>query len=314
MAGGAQFYIAVPAALGAAASFGLTGVLQHHATRLVPKHRALRPSLLFDLIQQPIWVASVAANIAGIVLQVVALSFGPLLLVQPLLVMGLFFAVLVGSALARRRPDRALLLGAGCCVLGLAAFLLVARPTGGGGVLTVDEVLPLTVGLGITLLVCLSIASRTGGEPRALALALACGVLYGVTAGLIKVVVEQFGAGLLAPFQHWTFYAVCIIGPIGFLLNQNAYQAEAVAAPALAVITTTDPLIGIGIGRLWLGENIRTGAAAVVGEVLALGVMAAGIVALAHRAPHVQSQAQPETIPGESSYDWLSRLLHPGRS
>lgn len=311
-AGDGLLYIAVPAALGAALSFGLTAVLQHHATKMVPRYGALRPGLLFDLIRQPIWVASVVANIAGIALQIVALSYGPLVLVQPLLVMGLLFAVLVGSAMAGQRPDRMLLLGAACCVVGLAGFLLVARPTGGGGQLTLDEVLPLAVGLACVLGICLSIASRAVGESRALSLALACGVLYGVTAGLIKVVVEQFGAGPLAPFQHWTVYAVCVIGPIGFLLNQNAYQAEAVAAPALAVITTTDPLIGIGIGRLWLGENIRTGGAAVFGEVLSLAIMTAGVLALAHRAPHVRGQAQPPEL-AASPPDWLSRLRHSGR-
>lgn len=312
-AGEAQLFIAVPAALGAAASFGFTAVLQHHATRLVPRHGALRPSLLVDLIQQPIWLASVVANVAGIGLQVVALTYGPLVLVQPLLVMGLLFAVLIGSAFARHRPDRMLLLGAGCCVAGLAAFLLVARPTGGGGRLTIDEVLPLAIGLACVLTLCLSIASRAAGEYRALSLALACGVLYGVTAGLIKVVMEQFSTGLLVPFQHWTLYAVCVIGPIGFLLNQNAYQAEALAAPALAVITTTDPLIAIGIGRLWLGENIRTGAAAIFGEVFSLAVMATGILALAHRAPHVRGQAPSPELPAPGS-DWLSWLRHTGRS
>lgn len=308
-----QLFIAVPAALGAALSFGLTAVLQHHATRQVPRYGALRPGLLVVLIQQPIWVASIVANIAGIGFQVVALKYGPLVLVQPLLVMGLLFAVLVGSALRRQRPDRVLLLGAGCCVVGLAGFLLIARPTGGGGVLTLGEVLPLAAGLAVVLAICLATAHRAAGESRALALALACGVLYGVTAGLIKVVVGQFGDGLAAPFQHWTLYAVCLIGPIGFLLNQNAYQADTAAAPALAVITTTDPLIAIGIGRLWLGENIRTGTAAIFGEVVFLGAMTAGILALAHRAPHVGAQqAGPKDLPSIPPA-WLSRVRHSGR-
>lgn len=313
-ADGAQFYIAVPAALAAAGSFGLTAVLQHHATRMVPPHGALRPGLLFDLIQQPVWLASVGANVAGIVLQVVALKYGPLMLVQPLLVTGLLFAVLFGSWFARHPPDRVLMLGAGCCVVGLAAFLLLARPSGGGGELTVDEALPLAIGLACLLTLCLSIASRAAGEARGLALALACGVLYGVTAGLIKLVVEQFDRGILAGFQHWTLYAVCVIGPVGFLLNQNAYQAERVAAPALAVITTTDPLVAIGVGRLWLGEHIRTGGLEVFGEVASLGMMAGGILALAHRAPLARSDTATLPGPQASPQDWLSRLLHPGRS
>lgn len=301
---GPGIYIAVPAALGAAASFGLTAALQHRATRRVPTRGALQPRLLYDLIQQPLFVISVAANIAGVGLQIVALRYGPLMMVQPLLVMGLVFAVVIGSALSQQSPDRVLLGGAGCCVAGLAAFLLMARPSGADTRgLSLSAALPLAVGLAGVLAICLWTASRTSAEWRALALALACGVLYGVTAGLIKVVVGQLDQGLFAPFYHWTLYAVCLIGPIGFLLNQNAYQAERVAAPALGVIITIDPLVAIGIGLMWLGEHIHTDPAAIAGEVLALGVMTAGILALAHRAPQIPggpAGAQPSGAPGDA--------------
>ncbi|MGH3320126.1 MAG: DMT family transporter [Streptosporangiaceae bacterium] len=303
MSGGANVYVAVPAALAAAASFGLTGVLQHRATRHVPWRGALQPSLIVDLIRQPMWLASIIANVAGIALQVVALDYGPLVLIQPLLVTGLLFAVLFGAAMARHRPDRTMLLGAGACMAGLTAFLAVARPSGGSGRLTLDEVLPLAAGLAAILAICVSVASKKSGEVRVLALALAAGVLYGITAGLIKVVVGQMNSGgFFAPFVDWTLYAVCVVGPVGFLLNQNAYQAEAVAAPALAVITTVDPLIGIGIGQMWLGENIHTGLVPVVGEVVALIVMAAGITALSHRAPHLRREAVP--APPQADPGW----------
>lgn len=300
MAAGSVMYIAVPAGMAAAASFGLTAALQHRATRLVPPRGALQPRLLVDLIYQPLFVTSVAANIAGLALQVVALRYGPLMLVQPLLVTGLVFAVLFGSALSRQRPDRVLLGGAACCVVGLAVFLLLAQPSGASGRLSLNAVLPLAIGLAGILTLCLLVASRTRAEMRALALATACGVLYGVTAGLIKVVVDQLDQGYLAPFQHWTLYAVLIIGPLGFLLNQNAYQADRVAAPALAVIITLDPLVGIGIGLMWLGEHINTQPAAVTGEILALGAMAAGIAALAHRAPHFAGNARGDIPRGGS--------------
>lgn len=290
--------VAVPVAIVAAASFGLAGVLQYQATHRVPWRGAARPSLLVDLAHQPLWLASMGATLLGIGCQVVALRYAPLVLVQPLLVTGLLFAVVLGAALHRRRPDRVLLAGAGCCVLGLAAFLLAARPSSGGGHFAFAEVVPLAAGLALALALCLALARRFAGLPRSLALALATGVLYGVTAGLIKVVARELDRGLTEPFQGWALYIVCLIGPIGFLLNQSAFQAGAIASPALAVITTTDPLVSIGIGLLWLGERINASITAVLVEILTLAVMASGIVALAHRAPHVRGRLDGATWSG----------------
>src|SRR5690606_40548374 len=67
--------------------------------------------------------------------------------------------------------------------------------------------------LGGIVLVCLFAAFRLSGEIRALALALATGVLYGITAAMMKAVAGQirFG-GIAEPFQHWPLYVVCLIG------------------------------------------------------------------------------------------------------
>ena len=82
-------------------------------------------------------------------------------------------------------------------------------------------------------------------------------------------------------------YALLVLGPAGFLLNQNAYQSDTSLAPALAVITVTDPLVGIGVGVLWLQEDLRTGVGPVIGQVLALALLVVGVWLLAHGAPHM---------------------------
>jgi drug/metabolite transporter (DMT)-like permease len=289
-------WIAIPAALGSAACFGLTGALQHTAARRVAKKPALHPSLLVDLARQPIWLLSLLANIGGSALQLVALSTGPLVLVQPLLVSGLLFAVLIRSVLAHRPPPASVVLGATLCGAGLAAFLLLARPTGGVDWLSLGQALPLGVGLAALLALLLAIASKSPGEARTLALAGGAGVLYGVTAGVAKIALglaQDDGLGAL--LTHWPLYAVIVIGPAGFLLNQNAYQSDTSLAPALAVITVTDPLVGIGVGVLWLDEVLRSGAGPVIGEVLALGALVVGIWLVAHGAPHVQ-RSHPSAV------------------
>ncbi|MFI9381433.1 DMT family transporter [Kutzneria sp. NPDC052558] len=277
--------IAVPAAVGGAAFFGLTSALQHRATQQVRQRDALEPGLLVDLAQQRVWLLSLVANAFGVILQWVALTTGPLVLVQPLLVTGLLFGVLFSGSF-----DRVVLLGAGLCVAGLAAFLLVAQPTGDSTEMTLGGVLPLAIGLAAILAICLAVAAHRPGNTRALALAVAAGVLYGVSAGLAKLAAEELSQGILVLLTHWPIYAVAVCGPLGFLLSQNAFQAERALAPALAVITILDPLVGIGIGILWLGEDLHSGVGPVIGQVLALLSLCAGVFVLSRRAPQAASK------------------------
>jgi drug/metabolite transporter (DMT)-like permease len=283
-----DLWIAIPSALGSAVCFGFTGALQHTAARRVAARPALRPSLLVDLARQPIWLLSLLANLGGSGLQLLALSSGPLVLVQPLLVSGLVFAVLIRSVIAHKPPVGRVVLGACMCAAGLAAFLLLAKPSGGIDQLSFGQALPLAAGLTALMAILLTVASRFGGEVRTFALAGGAGVLYGVTAGVAKLALglgQNFGTGAL--LTGWPLYAVLVIGPAGFLLNQNAYQSDRVMAPALAVITVTDPLVGIGVGVLWLNEHLQPGVGPVIGQVFALMTLAAGVWLVAHGAPQV---------------------------
>ena len=281
----------IAAALAGAMVYGVTGVLQQRAARRVEGSDQL--GLIRGLLIQPVWLLSTIGSLLGFGLQGLALGTGPIVLVQPLLVTGVLFAALTGFLLSRHPVDwplmGSLLLTAG----GLAAFLLFARPSQGGDTLTVRDVLPLAIGLFVLLMGCLALVVRTHGLARSLALALAAGVVYGVTAAVAKVTIGAFeSGGLLHGLTHWSLWALVVLGPLGFLLNQNAFQSGTAGSPALAVITIGDPLVSIGIGIAWLGERITADATAITGEVLALAVMAGGVWALARRAQHVADRLQ----------------------
>ena len=279
----ANLWIAVPAALGSAVSFGFTGALQHAATTRVRTRPALSPALLLDLAKDPLWLGSLLANLSGTALQLTALDTGPLVLVEPLLVSGLLFAVLIRSMLAHRLPSGRVLLGASLCGAGLAVFLLLAKPSGGATWLSIGAALPLAIGLAVILLLCLGVASRYPGDARAFALAIGAGVLFGVSAGLAKLALGTLSAdGVPGVLRAWPLYAVLVIGPTGFLLNQNAFQATKNMASALAIITVTDPLVGIGVGVLWLGEDLQPGPGPIIGQVFALLGLIAGVWLLAN--------------------------------
>jgi len=128
--------IAVGAGLASAFFYALCSVLQHRAAGQVPVRGTFSPALMLDLVRHPVWLLGTVSDGAGLSMQALALGFGPVALVQPLLVTGLLFAVVLTATLAHRRPHGSEAAGAVLCVAGVAAFLFAAQPANGVSVLS----------------------------------------------------------------------------------------------------------------------------------------------------------------------------------
>jgi hypothetical protein len=120
--------IAVLAAPAAAASFGVAGALQHRQARLTPEVGGVR--LLARLAARPLWLAGIALASIAYGLQALALAFGPLALVAPIVATDLLFALPVAARWSRPLRAREWL---GCVLAagGVAAFLAAAPPSPG---------------------------------------------------------------------------------------------------------------------------------------------------------------------------------------
>jgi hypothetical protein len=281
--------IAVSAGLGAALVFGAASVAEQRSTKKVKTRRALSPRILLDLARQPLWVIAISGTLFGFALQVTALRFGPLALVEPILVVALIFAVLINAYL-RRVWDPQIIGGVIACAAGIVGFLTIANPSPGTSRVSFYTILPLGAGLAGGVMGCLAVAKRHE-QLRPLALALACGICYGVAAFLVKLVVSDLSGGVPRMLTDWPIYALAIVGPAGFILNEDAYQRGTLIAPVLAIITACDPVISIALGAVWLNEKLSSSPAGIAGEVISLIVMITGIVVIAHRAPHVAPAA-----------------------
>ncbi|WP_239155133.1 hypothetical protein [Amycolatopsis sp. FDAARGOS 1241] len=274
-----SWWLAVPAAVLGALAFGTTGALQHRAARETGQLGAVRFGILRSLVTQRQWLASLGASAAGVVLQWVALSTGPLVLVQPVLALGLVFAVL-----ARRRPDRVVLGGSALTAGGIAVFLAVARPSPGADRLTLGEVVPLAAVLAGVLVVSLVVAARKPGQPRALALAAATGVLFGVTACL-EARRRRFCPRTAHRGDRLAAVRRDRVRSRRIPAEPERFRAEVALSPALALMLALDPVVSVLIGWLWLGERVHRGPAALAGECAGLAMLLVGLVVLSHRAP-----------------------------
>lgn len=275
--------LCVLAAIVAVCLNATAAVVQAEVTHQVPGRSALEMRLLADLVRRPLWLVGTGAAAVAFLFQVTALWFGPLVLVQPILVTSLLMTVVLRALLARRVPRGSVVLGAAMCAGGLCLFLALARPHGGSGAITASDVVPLAPVLGGILILSLLGAVGRRGNARAVPLAIAAGILYGVNAGLVKLVTRQVGESLFEPARHWELYTALACGLLGVQLNQAAFQAGTVPA-AVAVITVTDPVTSVAVGLVWLGESVDMNALVLAFESLGFAAMVVGIVLLAREA------------------------------
>lgn len=279
----------------AALLFALASAVQQRTAAAVPDDAAGGLGLMRVLVRRPSWWVGTLSDVAGYAAQAAALAVGSLVLVQPLLVTTLLFALPLGARWAGRRL-RAADRGWAVVLAGsLAVFVAVGEPTAGEDQAPLEKWLPTAVVLGVVLAVCLVGAAARRGTTRAFLLAVATGVLYGITAALTKGVVTQLDDGMVALLTSWETYALVLVATAGTLLQQSAFQAGDLAA-SLPAITVGEPVVGVAIGLAVLGEQLRADGAEwlVIGLAVALTVVAT--VALARTAAR-SAGLDAQTVP-----------------
>ena len=279
--------------LAAALCFAASSVLQQREARAAPPETAMRPGLVAHLVKQPLWLLGNLCGIAGFALQLLALRTGSLALVQPLLVVGLVFALAGGAALDQHRLTRRQWLWTTLTMGGLVLFLVASRPGHGhprgslGGW--------LLLGLAAAVVVAaLTYVARVRPQWRALTLGLAAGVVFGVIAALAERSAHLLNHGLLQTLAAWPPYALGVCAVLGLHLTQSAFQAGDIkwSLPALTVV---EPLVAICIGQLLFGEHIALDGLSVFAEAVGLLLMAVGVFSLSRSvtAPHGLAAVPP---------------------
>ncbi|NJC71195.1 DMT family transporter [Planosporangium thailandense] len=268
--------VALLAALGSAASFAVASALEQRAAKQQKQAKPLDPRLLLRLVREPMWLAAWIPEAIGTGLQAVALNFGPLALVEPLLVSGLFLAIPLEATLNRRpvhtRDFGVVALGGA----GLAAFLVAARPQPGLDEPSVAGWLGVALWAGPVLAVCLAVGWQTRNSTRGAVLGIATGLLYGIGASLLKTLTSELAHEPLSVLAQGQFYGLVAVGFSAILLNQNAFQSGRLAVP-LTAITIMDPVTGVVVGVTAFHETLSTDPVRLAVQSAAAVAMAGGI-------------------------------------
>jgi drug/metabolite transporter (DMT)-like permease len=262
----------------AALLYAAASVLQHRAAVDAPRDQSLRVGLLGYLARKPWWVAGVVADGGGFIAQFLALGHGPLVIVQPLLVSGLLFALPLGAFLAHRRITTRELWAAAAVVVGLAALLIAAYPEAGHADATGRAWTVMLLATLVPAALLVVGALRVPSLKPAL-LASSAGVIYGLTAALTKVTAHQLGNSVAHAVTGWQLYVLIAVGVVGMVLTQSAFQAGPLRA-SLPPLTVVDPVVSAVIGITAFHENVDQDPLRIAVELLGALVMIVGVIAL----------------------------------
>jgi drug/metabolite transporter (DMT)-like permease len=265
-------------ALGSALGTNVAFLFKHRGAVLAPPVRARHPLRSAVGLFRSRWFAvGWAVAVVAWGLHVGALALAPLSIVQAVLSGGLvFLAVLAeryfGFRLGRRQWIGVIVTAAGLAVIGL---------TGGSHTSALRHyslAALIAVECGVfalgAALIRISMRGRLGPAAQGLLLGVAAGVLFGVSDIALKYLTRALQGGLDGLVSPWTLAALAA-SVLAFYASARGLQL----GPGVAVIAFTSVaanLAAIMGGILVFRDPIGIGALAIVGRVIAFGLVIAG--------------------------------------
>lgn len=282
---------AVFLALGA--QFQNDAVTRHHAPNQ-PRIGSLHIRQVLDLLRRPRWLTGTTFLFLAILFQLAALTFAPLIVVQPIGALALIITSMLNARIYKVRLDAKTIISILITMLGVGLFVLFAA-TSATAVEMSDSKLLQVVGVLVVLLVAFGLLFYfSKGRVGALQYIFGAGVLYGFVASLAKVVIVRIGQG---DWDLLTLLAVAsLIGAtaLGGWFVQNAY-ASGPPDLVIAGLTVIDPAVAVGIAIVILGEAQDAGFIQMAGFVVAGAVAIAGVFMLAKVHPQlVEDKSQDD--------------------
>jgi drug/metabolite transporter (DMT)-like permease len=274
-------------ALVAAIAFALAAALQQRGQFALARRGNAVEGVggLVRLLAVPIWLAGTVVLLLGYGFQGAALDRGKLIVVQPLLVTTIVWALPLGYWLTAQHVARRQVLGAGVVVIGLALFVLVGDPDAGVANASTESLLLaiLVVSAVVAVLLLLS-RGKASAAARAAVLGVCAGLYFGLSAGFAKPVLHDLHVSVGEAAGDWRTWALLGFGFVGFLLQQLSL-ATGQLAPAMAAVSVSNPAVSVLLGIALYEERLtRPGwHVAVAGAALLAALGGAVLITLANR-------------------------------
>ena len=235
------------------------------------------------------WLLGVGCDVGAYATQAGALAVGSLLLVQPVLVTTLLFALPISAKMTGRKLYPADGVWAVVKTSALAVFVVVGNPSEGKDLASFSKWAPTLFACLAVIVACIVIG-RMWKPGAAALLAAATGGMFGIGAALTKSAMNLLGQGIPQLLTSWELYVLIGAGVAGAVLQEDAFQAGDIEA-SLPAMTILEPLVAILLGVAVLDERIQARGGEWV--IIAMTIVAMGIatVQLARRAAQLEAPA-----------------------
>jgi drug/metabolite transporter (DMT)-like permease len=272
--------IAVLLALSSALCVAIGDVLQQRAAYEVTDDSIDHIGLLATLLRDSRWRLGAVILLASIALQAAALGAGSVLLVQPLLMLSLLFALPINARLLHRSVTGGEWVWAALLTAAVIVVVIVGNPQAGHTGASLRTWAVVAVVLGPLLAGCVVAGRIWGGAAAAALFAFTSGSLWGVFAVLAKEVVARLADGAGAVIRTPELYACILVALGGVAWSQSAFRAGPLTA-SMPALQMSQPVVAAVLGVVVLGETLNTGRAGAIALVAAALVMTSAIVKLA---------------------------------
>lgn len=279
----------------AAVCLGLGYVLQQRVASTAPLDEMLRFRLLLDLMHRPLWWGGIGAMVVGELLGGLALQLATVGQVEPLLSTNLLFALGFANLLSHHRICWQEAVGALLLSAALGVFIAVGNSHGTTVAPSLDHFqLYVTGGCVAGILAVLVAVGKTRGlVAESVLLATGAGVLYGVQdTGTRAALVEIDDHGLASLLYYPWGYVVVGAAILGILLSQSAFKAARLDC-SLPPIAAAEPLTGVALGVILLGDGVSTSVGALAAEAACVAAMILGVTLISRSPSLADSTGTP---------------------
>lgn len=237
------------------------------------------------------WLSGTGLIAVASVLQVVSLSLAPLIVVQPVGAVALIVTALLNARAAKVAITKSSWIAMVLSTLGIALFVSVAASVAKDQDTLSDASLIVVLSLLVGLLALFTVATFTfAKKAKALTYIIGAGVLYGFVASLIKVVLQRIFQGQFEWLTVLCAIALVVALLLGGWFVQNAY-ASGPPDLVIAGLTVIDPMVGVFIGIVVLGEATAASLVTIIAFALSGALAVIGVWLLSKVHPELAKKA-----------------------
>ena len=243
-----------------------------------------------NLLRRPSWVIGTLLLGLAVAFQIGSLSLSPLIIVQPIGVVGLVITSVLNSRVSGVHLGKRVRASISLAVVGIVAFVTIAAFTARDRPVTDTKLIVILITFAVVLALALILFLAFRHRGFALIYIVGAGVLYGFVATFAKAVIGRFQQGEFEWLTWACVLALLVGGLLGMVFVQNAYSS---GPPDLVVagLTVIDPIVAVLIGIVVLQEAAGAPGWAVL-VYIASGIVAiAGVIGLARFHPQAGGES-----------------------